>query len=88
MKVSVWSGSLPETLNISLYPSDPLRLVCIKTLDKFAAVLSEAQRKDPKLIEAEFKTFCKTQKNKENRFVSESLLPRRPVVVRETTLTN
>lgn len=44
--------------------------VCIKTLDKFSATLSEAQKKDPKLIEAEFKKFCKVQKNKENRFVS------------------
>lgn len=44
--------------------------VCIKTINKFADTLTEAQKKDPKLIEAEFKTFCKVQKNKENRFVS------------------
>ncbi|RZB89886.1 Armet and/or zf-AD domain containing protein [Asbolus verrucosus] len=42
--------------------------VCIKTLDKFAATLSEDVKKDPKLIEAEFKSFCKGTKNKENRF--------------------
>lgn len=30
--------------------------------------MTDAQKKDPKLIEAEFKTFCKVQKNKENRF--------------------
>ncbi|CAG9815020.1 unnamed protein product [Phaedon cochleariae] len=42
--------------------------VCIKTLDKFAATLSDKDRKDPKKIEAEFKVFCKSTKNKENRF--------------------
>lgn len=42
--------------------------MCIKTLEKFANTLTDAQKKDPKLIEAEFKTFCKVQKNKENRF--------------------
>ncbi|CAF4900730.1 unnamed protein product [Pieris macdunnoughi] len=42
--------------------------VCIKTVDKFAATLSENVKKDPKLIEAEFKKFCKGSKNKENRF--------------------
>lgn len=42
--------------------------MCIKTLEKFAGTLTDAQKKDPKLIEAEFKTFCKVQKNKENRF--------------------
>lgn len=42
--------------------------VCIKTLDKFAAKLSDDVKKDPKLIETEFKKFCKTSKTKENRF--------------------
>lgn len=42
--------------------------MCIKTLDKFSATLTDATKKDPKLIEAEFKKFCKVQKNKENRF--------------------
>ncbi|CAK1546978.1 unnamed protein product [Leptosia nina] len=42
--------------------------VCIKTVDKFAATLSDNVKKDPKLIEAEFKKFCKGSKNKENRF--------------------
>lgn len=44
--------------------------VCIKVLDKFATTLSEDVKKDPKLIETEFKKFCKSTKNKENRFVS------------------
>lgn len=44
--------------------------VCIKVLDKFSATLSDDVKKDPKLIESEFKKFCKTTKNKENRFVS------------------
>ncbi|XP_045448796.1 mesencephalic astrocyte-derived neurotrophic factor homolog [Melitaea cinxia] len=42
--------------------------VCVKTVDKFAATLSDDVKKDPKLIEAEFKKFCKGTKNKENRF--------------------
>ncbi|CAG9857761.1 unnamed protein product [Phyllotreta striolata] len=42
--------------------------VCIKTLDKFSATLSEDVKKDPKKIEAKFKEFCKGSKNKENRF--------------------
>lgn len=42
--------------------------VCIKTVDKFAATLSDSIKKDPKLIEAEFKKFCKGAKNKEHRF--------------------
>lgn len=42
--------------------------VCVKTVDKFAATLSDNVKKDPKLIEAEFKKFCKGSKNKENRF--------------------
>ncbi|XP_050670935.1 mesencephalic astrocyte-derived neurotrophic factor homolog [Leptidea sinapis] len=42
--------------------------VCIKTVDKFAATLTDNVKNDPKLIEAEFKKFCKGSKNKENRF--------------------
>lgn len=42
--------------------------VCVKTLDKFAATLSDNVKKDHKLIESEFKKFCKGTKNKENRF--------------------
>jgi hypothetical protein len=44
--------------------------VCIKVLDKFAGALSDSVKKDHKLIESEFKDFCKSTKNKENRFVS------------------
>lgn len=47
-----------------------LVLVCIKTIDKFAATLTDDVRKDPKRIEDAFKDFCKGLKNKENRFVS------------------
>ncbi|KAG5895343.1 hypothetical protein JTB14_003140 [Gonioctena quinquepunctata] len=42
--------------------------VCIKTLDKFAALLPEEVKKDPKKIEMEFRKYCKGSKNKENRF--------------------
>ncbi|XP_075973332.1 mesencephalic astrocyte-derived neurotrophic factor [Anticarsia gemmatalis] len=42
--------------------------VCIKTVEKFAATLSDDVKKNPKSIEAEFKKFCKGSKNKENRF--------------------
>lgn len=44
--------------------------VCIKTVDNFANSLDENTKKDTKLIEAEFRKFCKTSKNKEHRFVS------------------
>ena len=42
--------------------------VCVKTVEKFGATLSDNVKKDPKKIEAEFKKFCKGTKNKENRF--------------------
>ncbi|KAG6454785.1 mesencephalic astrocyte-derived neurotrophic factor homolog [Manduca sexta] len=42
--------------------------VCVKTVEKFAATLSDDVKKDTKSIEAEFKKFCKGTKNKENRF--------------------
>ncbi|XP_050345793.1 mesencephalic astrocyte-derived neurotrophic factor homolog [Nymphalis io] len=42
--------------------------VCVKTIDKFAATLSDDVKKEPKRIEVEFKKFCKGSKNKENRF--------------------
>lgn len=38
------------------------------TVSKFGASLSEETRKDAKLIETEFRKFCKTAKNKEERF--------------------
>lgn len=46
--------------------------VCIKTVEKFGNTLDEATKKDPKKIETEFRSFCKSQKSssKENRFVS------------------
>lgn len=37
---------------------------------KFADSLDDGTKKDYKLIETAFKKFCKTQKNKEHRFVS------------------
>ncbi|CAB3253834.1 unnamed protein product [Arctia plantaginis] len=42
--------------------------VCIKTVEKFAATLSDDVKSNPKSIEAEFRKFCKVSKNKENRF--------------------
>jgi len=40
--------------------------VCIGALTKFADTLSD--KSDPKVIEKEFKKWCKTAKNKEQRF--------------------
>lgn len=48
--------------------------VCVKTVDKFANTLSDSIKKDTKKIESEFKKFCKTTKNKENRFVSYKII--------------
>ena len=45
-------------------------LVCVATVNKFAATLTDEDKKDPKTIEGRFKTFCKGSKSKENRFVS------------------
>ncbi|XP_011298676.1 mesencephalic astrocyte-derived neurotrophic factor homolog [Fopius arisanus] len=42
--------------------------VCVATVKKFAATLSEDVKKDTKKIENEFKKFCKGSKSKENRF--------------------
>ena len=42
--------------------------VCVSTVKKFEATLSEETRKDAKLIETEFRKFCKNAKNKEERF--------------------
>lgn len=42
--------------------------VCIKTVEKFAATLSDDIKYNPKSIETEFRKFCKVSKNKENRF--------------------
>ncbi|XP_018800904.1 PREDICTED: mesencephalic astrocyte-derived neurotrophic factor homolog [Bactrocera latifrons] len=42
--------------------------VCVKTVKRFADTLNDDIKKDHKKIEAEFKSFCKKQKNKEHRF--------------------
>ncbi|XP_053682611.1 mesencephalic astrocyte-derived neurotrophic factor homolog [Sabethes cyaneus] len=42
--------------------------VCVKTVEHFAASLDETTKTDTKKIEDEFKKFCKTAKNKEQRF--------------------
>lgn len=42
--------------------------VCVKTVEKFAASLDDSVKKDTKKIEDEFRLFCKTAKNKEQRF--------------------
>ena len=39
-------------------------------VEKFAATLSDDVKSDHKKIDNEFKKYCKTAKNKENRFVS------------------
>lgn len=48
--------------------------VCIKILEKFEKTLDDATKKDPKKIETEFRKYCLTSKNKENRFVSLNIL--------------
>lgn len=48
--------------------------VCVKTVKRFADTLDDATKKDHKKIEAEFKSFCKKQKNKEHRFVSKTIV--------------
>lgn len=50
--------------------------VCVKTIEKFGNSLDEATKKEPKKIETEFRKFCKTSKNKENRLVSSILFKR------------
>ncbi|EEB10137.1 conserved hypothetical protein [Pediculus humanus corporis] len=42
--------------------------VCVTVLERFANSLSDAIKKDHKLIEKEFKEHCKNVKSKENRF--------------------
>lgn len=42
--------------------------VCVKTVEVFASKLDEVTKKDTKKIENEFRTFCKTVRNKEQRF--------------------
>lgn len=44
--------------------------VCVRTVRKFSESLDDATKKDFKKIEEKFKAYCKTTKNKENRFVS------------------
>ena len=44
--------------------------VCITVVERFSQSLSDDVRKNPKLIEDEFRKFCKNTKTKENRFVS------------------
>lgn len=42
--------------------------VCIKFVETIAEKISEDVKKDPKKIETEIRKYCKTSKNKENRF--------------------
>ncbi|KPJ02620.1 Mesencephalic astrocyte-derived neurotrophic factor-like [Papilio xuthus] len=58
----------PTVLQITLALKEGECEVCVKTVEKFAATLSDNVKNDPKKIEAEFKKFCKGSKNKENRF--------------------
>jgi len=45
-------------------------LVCIKFLQKFEKTLTDADRKDDKILTEKLKKACDKAKNKENRFVS------------------
>ncbi|XP_066994483.2 mesencephalic astrocyte-derived neurotrophic factor homolog [Anabrus simplex] len=42
--------------------------VCMSVVEKFSDSLSFDKRSNPKLIEAEFRKYCKSSKGKENRF--------------------
>ncbi|XP_066996772.2 mesencephalic astrocyte-derived neurotrophic factor homolog [Anabrus simplex] len=42
--------------------------VCMSVVEKFSDSLSPEIRSNPKLIEAEFRKYCKASKGKENRF--------------------
>lgn len=42
--------------------------VCIKFVETIAEKLTDDVKKDPKKIEIEIRKYCKTSKNKENRF--------------------
>lgn len=42
--------------------------VCVSVLDRFSQTLSEAEKSDPKKIEAKFRPYCANLKGKENRF--------------------
>lgn len=47
--------------------------VCVETITEFEATLADwpdNDRKNSKLIEEEFKRFCKTKKSKKEQFVS------------------
>lgn len=48
-------------------------LVCVRTVEEFAAGLIEEVKKDPKLIEEEFKKYCLDAKSKKQRFVSNDI---------------
>ncbi|XP_072932240.1 mesencephalic astrocyte-derived neurotrophic factor homolog [Epargyreus clarus] len=59
---------LTATLQVAVSLREGDCEVCVKTVEKFAATLTDDVKKDPKRIEAEFKKFCKGTRNKENRF--------------------
>ena len=42
--------------------------VCVKVIDKFVKSLDEDVRKSPEKVEKEFSKFCKSLRNKEERF--------------------
>lgn len=45
----------------------------MKTVEEFAATLSDEVKADPKQIEEEFKTYCLTAKPKQQRLVNRQL---------------
>ncbi|CAH2037927.1 unnamed protein product, partial [Iphiclides podalirius] len=71
---------LATILQITLALKEGECEVCVKTVEKFAATLSDNVKKDPKLIEAEFKKFCKGSKNKENSNTIDKLFSRQNVI--------
>merc|ERR1712116_111076 len=42
--------------------------VCFSVMDKFAATLTNNEKKDPKMIEEKFRQYCKKAKGKDQRF--------------------
>nr|CAG4652222.1 EOG090X0F26 [Triops cancriformis] len=61
-------GALFVLLNVSAALKKDDCEVCFHVVEKFAATLTDQDRKSPKTIEDRFRAFCKESKGKENRF--------------------
>lgn len=70
MKVCINSKNFEVFIIFDINISKIIFLVCLSVVSKFAESLDDATKKNPKLIENKFREYCKTAKNKEERFVS------------------